>query len=80
MQPQAKPIRSINRSLHRTSLRSHGRTADMLAGGLNRDISRENGQPSILWVCDRCFKYMTDGVPFEIHAVSFAAPSSVQPC
>lgn len=64
-----KPSRggSSNRGLHRTTLRSHGRTADMLAGGLNRDIPRDSGQPSILWVCDRCFKYMNEGVPYEVH-------------
>jgi hypothetical protein len=73
-----KPSRgtSGNKSLHRTTLRSHGRTADMLAGGLNRDISRDNGQPNILWVCDRCFKYMNEGVPYEIHAVCVSSSHS----
>jgi hypothetical protein len=41
----------------------------MLAGGLNRDFGRENGQPSILWVCNKCFKYMNEGLPYEIHMV-----------
>lgn len=70
--PEAgKPSKKVagQRNLHRTTLRSHGRTADMLAGGLNRDLIRENGQPNILWVCERCFKYMNEGIPYEIHKV-----------
>jgi histone acetyltransferase HTATIP/histone acetyltransferase MYST1 len=51
----------------RTSVRAHGRTSDLLAGGLNRSHSRL--EQSVLWVCDRCFKYMTDGTLWEVHSV-----------
>jgi hypothetical protein len=34
----------------------HGRTMDLFAGA----VDRENAS-GVLWVCDRCFKYMTDG-------------------
>ena len=51
----------------RTSIRAHGRTSDLLAGGLNRSHSRL--EQSVLWVCDRCFKYMTDGTLWEVHTV-----------
>lgn len=54
-------------SVNRTSVRSHGRTSDLLAGGLGR--SHGFGERSILWVCDRCFKYMADGVTAELHGV-----------
>ena len=59
----------VGKGLHRTSIRSHGRTADMLAGGLNRDSAREKGETNVLWVCDRCFKYMNEGLPYEMHTV-----------
>ncbi|KAI1790468.1 acyl-CoA N-acyltransferase [Ganoderma leucocontextum] len=49
----------------RSSIRSHGRTSDLLAGGLGR--SHGIGQNSALWVCDRCFKYMADGLSWESH-------------
>ena len=51
----------------RTSIRAHGRTSDLLAGGLNRSHSRL--EQSVLWVCDRCFKYMADGTLWEVHTV-----------
>jgi hypothetical protein len=51
----------------RTSMRAHGRTSDLLAGGLNRKHSKL--EQSVLWVCDRCFKYMTDGTLWEVHTV-----------
>ena len=51
----------------RTSIRAHGRTSDLLAGGLNR--SHAKLEQSVLWVCDRCFKYMTDGTLWEFHTV-----------
>ncbi|KDR68729.1 hypothetical protein GALMADRAFT_256551 [Galerina marginata CBS 339.88] len=47
----------------RTTGRSHGRTSDLLAGGLLRQHPGE----SVLWVCHFCFKYMADGVPWELH-------------
>ncbi|KAF9648528.1 acyl-CoA N-acyltransferase [Thelephora ganbajun] len=49
----------------RTSIRAHGRTSDLLAGGLNRSHARL--EQSVLWVCDRCFNYMTDGTLWEVH-------------
>ncbi|KIJ32089.1 hypothetical protein M422DRAFT_783622 [Sphaerobolus stellatus SS14] len=51
--------------IHRTTLRAHGRTADLVAGGLDRE--RDEQGYSTLWVCDRCFKYMRDGVQWEVH-------------
>ena len=52
----------------RTTLRAHGRTADLVAGGLGRG-SAPSGYTT-LWVCDRCFKYMREGVHWELHTVS----------
>ncbi|PIL30752.1 hypothetical protein GSI_06920 [Ganoderma sinense ZZ0214-1] len=49
----------------RSSIRSHGRTSDLFAGGLGR--SHGIGQNSTLWVCDRCFKYMAEGLSWESH-------------
>ncbi|KAI0321443.1 acyl-CoA N-acyltransferase [Amylostereum chailletii] len=49
----------------RATFRTHGRTLDLLAGGLGRDHA--NGEKSVLWVCDRCFKYMADGTSWEGH-------------
>ncbi|KAK7688061.1 hypothetical protein QCA50_008431 [Cerrena zonata] len=49
----------------RSSLRSHGRTSDILAGGLGR--SHGAGEKSMLWVCDKCFKYMAEGASWELH-------------
>ena len=51
----------------RSTLRSHGRTSDLLAGGLGR--SHGAGEKSVLWVCDRCFKYMAEGHSWELHVV-----------
>lgn len=48
--------------------RPHVRTSDLLAGGLTR--SQLTGEKSILWVCERCFKYMAEGSIWELHAVS----------
>ncbi|KAG8899822.1 hypothetical protein FRB99_006437 [Tulasnella sp. 403] len=48
-------------------LRIHGRTAELLASsGVGRTSSNE---PTQLWVCDRCFKYMRDGISWELHMV-----------
>jgi histone acetyltransferase HTATIP/histone acetyltransferase MYST1 len=57
----------------RASIRAHGRTSDLLAGGLNRSHSRL--EHSVLWVCDRCFKYMTDGTLWEVHTVRAIIPA-----
>lgn len=51
----------------RSSFRSHGRTSDLLAGGLGRSHGIEK---SMLWVCDKCFKYMAEGLSWELHVVS----------
>lgn len=48
--------------------RPHSRTSDLLAGGITR--SHLAGEKSILWVCERCFKYMAEGSVWELHAVS----------
>ncbi|KAH0838749.1 acyl-CoA N-acyltransferase [Lanmaoa asiatica] len=45
--------------------RSHGRTSDLLAGGLTRSYLA--GEKSVLWVCERCFKYMAEGSIWELH-------------
>lgn len=50
----------------RATIRSHGRTSDLLAGGLLRPHTGE----SMLWVCHFCFKYMADGGPWELHKVN----------
>lgn len=51
------------------TLRAHGRTAELLAAsGVGRTGSSvEQGK---LWVCDRCFKYMREGISWELHIVS----------
>ncbi|KAF7784818.1 hypothetical protein Agabi119p4_983 [Agaricus bisporus var. burnettii] len=49
----------------RTTARSHGRTVDILAGGLHRYHS--DGQRADLYVCDMCFKYMADPASWELH-------------
>lgn len=51
--------------VNRATVRSHGRTSDLLAGGLTR--SHLSAEKSILWVCDRCFKYMAEGAAWEMH-------------
>lgn len=48
-------------------MRAHGRTADLVAGGMLRDNALGE---ATLWVCDKCFKYMRDGVSWEMHAKS----------
>ncbi|KAF8525214.1 acyl-CoA N-acyltransferase [Hysterangium stoloniferum] len=53
--------------VHRTTVRAHGRTADLVAGGMIRDRDTEPSGQSTLWVCDRCFKYMREGMQWEVH-------------
>ncbi|TFK38680.1 acyl-CoA N-acyltransferase [Crucibulum laeve] len=48
----------------RTTARSHGRTSDILAGGLGRQHA---GEKATLWVCELCFKYMADCTTWEVH-------------
>ncbi|KZV95624.1 acyl-CoA N-acyltransferase [Exidia glandulosa HHB12029] len=57
--PSSRPAGVI-----RTTLKAHGRTADIVAGGLGRD--KLQGEANI-WVCDRCFKYMRDSSSWEYH-------------
>ncbi|KAG5649878.1 hypothetical protein H0H81_001670 [Sphagnurus paluster] len=45
--------------------RSHGRTSDLLAGGLGRNYA--GGEKASLWVCQQCFKYMADGNSYDLH-------------
>ncbi len=51
----------------RTTARSHGRTVDLLAGGLHR--YNNEGRKADLYVCEMCFKYMADPVSWELHKV-----------
>ncbi|KAH9939012.1 acyl-CoA N-acyltransferase [Epithele typhae] len=44
---------------------AHGRTSDLFVGGATR--SSGLGHNATLWVCDRCFKYMADGISWELH-------------
>ncbi|RPD59449.1 acyl-CoA N-acyltransferase [Lentinus tigrinus ALCF2SS1-6] len=62
---QAPPAPGRIPGVARSSIRSHGRTSDLFAGGLGR--SHGVGQNSTLWVCDRCFKYMAEGQAWELH-------------
>ena len=59
--------------VHKASTKMHGRTSDLLAGGLGRERAHgPDGKEaeSVLWVCDKCFKYMTEGAAWEGHSVS----------
>jgi len=44
---------------------------DLFAGAVNRENASD-----VLWVCDRCFKYMTEGTSWEVHMVRFGFPLS----
>ncbi len=44
---------------------------DLFAGSVNRENASD-----VLWVCDRCFKYMTDGTSWEVHMVCSGSPLS----
>ncbi|KAH7104682.1 acyl-CoA N-acyltransferase [Auriculariales sp. MPI-PUGE-AT-0066] len=48
----------------RSNNRSGGRTADLIAGGLKRDNVQGERR---LWVCNRCFKYMTHSAAYHAH-------------
>ncbi|KAL7408984.1 acyl-CoA N-acyltransferase [Mrakia frigida] len=52
-------------SIPRTTLRAHGRTSDLLAGGLGG--GEEMGGRGDLFVCDGCFKYMREFDSYEGH-------------
>ncbi|KAG8853540.1 hypothetical protein FRB96_008142 [Tulasnella sp. 330] len=49
------------------TLRAHGRTAALMASSGVGGTTVAPGEPTKLWVCDRCFKYMRDGVSWELH-------------
>ncbi|KXN86154.1 putative MYST-like histone acetyltransferase 1 [Leucoagaricus sp. SymC.cos] len=49
----------------RATARSHGRTSDLLAGGLHRYTN--DGHRADLYVCDLCFKYMAEPSSWEAH-------------
>ncbi|KAG6819788.1 hypothetical protein H0H93_008639, partial [Arthromyces matolae] len=53
--------------VYKASGRSHGRTSDMLAGGLLRGATRPGAERVHLWVCQQCFKYMTEPSLYEAH-------------
>ena len=61
--PQGPKIPGVSR----TTARAHGRTVDILAGGLHRYNSE--GRKADLYVCEMCFKYMADPVSWELHKV-----------
>lgn len=58
--------------MSRVTSRAHGKMSDLLTGG----SQRQYGSESILWVCHFCFKYMVEGVSWELHKVLFLLPSS----
>ncbi|KAA1468329.1 acyl-CoA N-acyltransferase [Dentipellis sp. KUC8613] len=65
-EPDTEPVTAERiAGVARATARSHGRTSDLLAGGLGRDHAAT--ERSVLWVCDRCFKYMADGTSWEGH-------------
>ena len=55
--------------VQKTTARSHGRTSDLLAGGLGRSFA--GPEKAMLWVCQQCFKYMADGALYDLHVVCF---------
>lgn len=48
----------------RATIRSHPRTADLVASGQHSDST--SGE-SVLWVCEMCLKYMKDGTTWDLH-------------
>jgi hypothetical protein len=69
--PPLTPAGSFKVPLHRHS-RAHGRTVDLFAGGLQRH--RASGPQPTLWVCERCFSYMSDSLSWEMHQVNLFGP------
>ncbi|KAG6826013.1 hypothetical protein H0H92_001451 [Tricholoma furcatifolium] len=51
----------------KTTARSHGRTSDLLAGGLMRGGAGQGTEKASLWVCQQCFKYMTETSLYDLH-------------
>jgi hypothetical protein len=68
---QSQPTRTSGTS--RTTGRPHGRTLDLLMGRLEH---ARGGDRALLFVCEMCFKYMTDGAAYEAHIVRL--PSSLR--
>lgn len=62
--PQSQSMRIPGVS--RTAGRSHGRTLDHLMGKLEKARANER---TILFVCEMCFKYMTDHHTYDQHIV-----------
>ena len=67
--PSAKGNHSATRipGAPRTAFHTFGRTSDLLAGGAPRTSG--TGHNATLWVCDKCFKYMAEGLSWELHLV-----------
>lgn len=79
------PPSSIGSRLSRSSGRAHARTSDLMAGGLARERGHGHGSDgkeaeSVLWVCEKCFKYMTEGGVWEAHNVCWPSPRSQRSC
>ncbi|KAH0590063.1 hypothetical protein H2248_000239 [Termitomyces sp. 'cryptogamus'] len=51
----------------KATARSHGRTSDLLAGGLLRGATGPGTEKAQLWVCQQCFKYMSEWALYENH-------------
>ncbi|KAJ8088860.1 hypothetical protein PM082_014106 [Marasmius tenuissimus] len=52
-------------NVNRGHTASRARASDLFAGGLYKHTGQ--GDKAILWVCEMCFKYMTDGPSWEAH-------------
>ncbi|KAJ7198768.1 acyl-CoA N-acyltransferase [Mycena pura] len=67
--PPGTPLSGVPKipGVRHTTARSHARVLDLLAGGLARS------EKSKLWVCEFCFKYMTDDLSYEAHRLKCTA-------
>ncbi|KAF9261948.1 acyl-CoA N-acyltransferase [Marasmius fiardii PR-910] len=59
-----EPVSTANSSATRIPGVSRARAEDLFAGGLHKSHGQHR---SVLWVCEMCFKYMTDGLSWESH-------------
>ncbi|KAG7090604.1 hypothetical protein E1B28_009706 [Marasmius oreades] len=59
-----EPVSTSSSSVARIPGVSRARAEDLFAGGLHKSHGQHR---SVLWVCDMCFKYMTDGLSWESH-------------
>ena len=50
--------------------RPHSRMTDLLSGASVPPPEAKNEDDVTLWVCDKCFKYMTSGASWELHTVN----------